>query len=78
MAFMIEAMPSMRKKVISTTVSDSAPVIGRASSQTLARMAKVADASDHQKPGASRTRAVGITPMTLPICKQPAEADRDS
>ena len=54
MAYMMVTMPSMTKKAISTKVSDSVPLIGRASSTTPATMAMTAENSDHQKPGALR------------------------
>ena len=54
LAYMIEAMPSTTKKAISTNVSETAPVTGRASSMPPTRMASAADTSDHQKPGAAR------------------------
>ena len=65
---MIEATPSMMKNAMSTSVSDSAPTTGDASSASPARMPMSTDVGDHQNPGACRAQIVVIRP-TAPLIK---------
>src|ERR1700727_2001416 len=68
MAYMIETMPSMMKKAISTRVSEMLPLIGHSSSTMPAAMAMIAEMSDHQKPGAPRAQNVVMSPR-MPLIK---------
>src|SRR6185312_9972455 len=65
---MIETAPSTRKKAISSSVSESAPPIGRASSRRPTTIPSTAEISDHQKPGALRIQNVVISPM-MPLMR---------
>ena len=65
---MIETAPSIRKNAISTSVSESAPVTGDASSIAPTTMPSAADNSDHQKPGACRIQKV-VTRPTMPLTR---------
>ena len=56
------ATPSITKKAISTSVSDSVPLIGQTISTMPAAMAMTADNSAHQKPGALRIQNVVTRP----------------
>src|SRR5271168_900590 len=64
MEYMIEAMPSIMKNAISTSVSEMLPLIGHSSSTTPAAMAMMAEISDHQKPGAPRAQKMVISTTT--------------
>ena len=65
---MIEAAPSTIKNAISSNVSENAPVKGDASSMPPTTMARTAEISDHQKPGACRIQNVVIRP-TIPLTR---------
>ena len=62
-------MPSTTKNAISTSVSDTDPLIGQSSRTTPAAIAMIAEISDHQKPGAPRAMKVVIRPITPLIRK---------
>ena len=65
---MIEAIPSKNRNTVKTSVSETAPDKGHASSTTPAMTPTTAEQSDHQNPGAWRMRKVVIKP-TIPLAK---------
>src|SRR6202050_4496434 len=69
MAYMIETMPSMTKKAISTSVSDIAPLSGQSNNTTPAPMPIIAEISDHQNPGVYLAQNVVIRPM-MPLTRK--------
>src|ERR1700733_14027723 len=69
MAYMMETMPSMTKKAISTSVSDIAPLSGQISSTMPAAIPMIAEISDHQNPGVYLAQNVVIRP-TMPLTRK--------
>src|SRR5215469_11461314 len=62
------AMPSTMKNAISTSVSETVPLIGQRISTMPAAMPTTADRRDHQKPGALRIQNV-VTRPTAPLSR---------
>ena len=64
---MIEATPSITKNAMRIKVSERTPLNGHNSSTTPTAIPRIAETSDHQKPGAWRIRKVVIKPTIILI-----------
>jgi len=65
---MIETTPSIIKNVMRRRVSVRTPLIGDRSITTPTAIARIADTSDHQNPGARRIMKVVMAP-TIPLMR---------
>src|SRR3984893_15665839 len=66
---MIEAMPSITKNAMRIMVSERTPLDGHNSSTIPTAIPRIAETSDHPKPGAWRIRKVVIKP-TIPLMRK--------
>jgi hypothetical protein len=72
-ANMIEAMPSITKNAMRIKVSERTPLNGHNSSTIPTAIPRIAETSDHPKPGAWRIRKVVIKP-TIPLPRRSSVA----
>ena len=68
-ANMIEATPSITKNTMRTKVSERTPLNGHNSSKMPAAIPRIAETSDHQKPGAWRIQKVVVKPA-IPLMRK--------